>query len=60
MGNQEKPREERHLGAKRRHGARWNILRLIQPGFIGDFAANGTPLQAIDAQGQALPADGGA
>jgi hypothetical protein len=48
------------LEIKLRHGARWSILRLIQRGFIRDFAAHGTPLQAISTQGQALPADGGA
>lgn len=60
MKNQEKPSAERHSGVKMRHSSYWNILRLIQGRFIGDSAADGTPLQAIDAQSQALPADGGA
>lgn len=48
------------FGRKMRHSSYWSILRLIQGRFIGDSAADGTPLQAIDAQSQALPADGGA
>lgn len=60
MKNQEKPSAERHSGVKMRHSSYWSILRLIQGRFIGDSAADGTPLQAIDAQSQALPADGGA
>ena len=48
MKNQEKPNSERQWGVKMRHSPYWSILRLIQGRFIGDSAADGTPLQAID------------